>query len=281
MKTLRMLFRSLSILSFLPIAIFPNFVYAHLENPSHFLKINGKHTNHYQITSTSLEGFMVPNHQAPENYIVNQTINFEVDTLSLKNARGDVDQDLFIFDFSGGETIENQGKALSYVFKTPGSHVLKLYSKTAKSPTPELLQTTLIHILPFKDYPLPKAVISIDGKIYKSSESLLIDFKDEFSFDAKESISSSIIIEHSWDLGNKVLGKDASFIYEYPENPYSAYVILRIKNADGFISDSFVELKDEELFSKSEAVRQDSNVDFRIAIAIVIGIFLALIGYFL
>ena len=70
-------------------------------------------------------------------------------------------------------------------------------------------------------------------------------------------------------------------IYEYPSNPYSAYVILRVKNADGFISDSFVELKDEELFSKSEAVRQDSNVDFRITTAIVIGIFLALIGYFL
>src|SRR3989344_2090190 len=274
MMTLRKLFWLFSILSFLPIVIFPSFIYAHVENPSHFLKINGKYTNHYHITSTSLEGFDVPSHQAPENYVVNQTIHFEIDTLALKNARGDVDQDLFIFEFSGGETIENQGKNISYVFQTPGSYILKLYSKTAKSPAPELLQTTLLHVLPSTEYQLPKAVITVDGQPYESSESLFVNFDDEFFFDAKQSFSSSEITEYTWDLGNKVLGREASLIYEYPSNPYSAYVILRVKNADGFISDSFVELKDEELFSKSEAVRQDSNVDFRIATAIVIGIFL-------
>ena len=72
----------------------------------------------------------------------------------------------------------------------------------------------------------------------------------------------------------KIRGK--SFKYKYSENPYTVFPVLRIKTADGFISDTFVQIKDEKAFGSSTGISNLANElpDWKM---IVLGVIVSLI----
>ena len=157
-----------------------------------------------------------------------------------------VEKTKFLWDFGDGATA--QGLKNSHSYTKPGTYFMDIKADSGEGFEPQLLQSTAINILPDKNYKLPKVVIEIDWK--QSKDPLLdiveVDFSKSLTFDgSKSDPGSSEIVEYIWDLGDQTSRAEPTFIYQYKENPYAVFPMLRIKTKDGFIADSFVQLSDK------------------------------------
>lgn len=218
---------------------------AHLLGQPPFFKINGVYTDIYSVMSTSLPDFDLPQDIATGTYLVNTPINFEMELNILPISAEIIEQSKFSWDFGDGTT--GEGTKNTHIYKKPGSYILEV-NVSAAGQEPQLLQTTLIHILPSSDYKLPRASFTVNG--WKPSGDPTVDmlntkFEEEFSFDGSGSSGGdSKITEAKWDFGDGVEGKGLVTKHTYTSQPYAVMPVLRIKTEDGFISDSFVQMKE-------------------------------------
>src|SRR5581483_1522379 len=161
----------------------------------------------------------------------------------------------------------------SHTYTKMGSYIMQISADLSQTgipnSLPQVVQTTLVHILPTKDYKLPEPVIKINGQIVpesnlnlgnsleasssgsgifgllaRSKSGLEFDFNKRLSFDASASKApSSKIIQYQWDFsqGDVVKSKNTSIKYKLPL--YFAQVILRVKDENGFIAEAAVDLR--------------------------------------
>lgn len=232
--------------------IFRSAIYAHSRGIP-ILKINGGLTRVYPIEYSSLTPFLSDSSDiASENYLVNQNLEFEFEasrSAEIPLLEGS-EQMIYVWDFGDGtEKQKNNTPKNNHTYTKMGSYIMTIladYSQAGLNNTPQplVVQSTLFHILPNKNYKLPEPVIKINDQIISSSNKYVdFDFNKRITFDASLSKSaSSKIIEYQWDVGqgDAVKSKTTSHKYKLPQ--FFATVILRVKDENGFMVDTFVEL---------------------------------------
>jgi hypothetical protein len=223
--------------------LLPKSVQAHALGQPPFFKANGVYTDLYPVPTTSLTDFYLPQDITKDNFLVNENIDFEIDIQALPVPPEIVEKTTFTWDF--GDGTQARGIKNSHKYSKPGTYFMELKADSGDGNEPQLLQSTAINILPFKDYRLPKAVVEVNGKQSKDPllDILETDFSKEITFEgSKSEAGSSEITEYYWDLGNGNFKSEVKFKYKYPENPYAVFPVLRIKTKDGFVSDGYVQL---------------------------------------
>lgn len=229
--------------------------YAHLPGQPPFFKVNGVLTGYYPVPVSSNPDFKLPQDIAPASYLVGETIEFEIDTNLLPTPKEVTEKTDFTWDFGDGES--GTGIKNSHSYPKPGSYILEVKAKYNGDIVgePQLIQSMLVNIIPAKDYQLPKSVFSVNG--FQSNDPLTdaLDarFNQEFKFDATLSQSSSPITEYIWDFGDGETASGSKVTHRYSTNPYTVFPVLRVKTADGYIADSFMQIKDESSFDTKTA----------------------------
>lgn len=111
---------------------------------------------------------------------------------------------------------------------------------------------------PISSYKLPKSIITVNG--WHSRDPLTDIFTNRFNntilLDGSESRpGSGRIVEYFWDLGDTRSEKEIKVTHSYTESFPIVFPLLRVKDENGFISDSFVEIDN----SKNGRITQQSK----------------------
>lgn len=221
-------------------------VSAHFTGQPPFFKINNQFSNLYPVPSTSLQDFNLPQDLASENYLVGQSLDFELDLTLLPIPPKIVDNTKFKWDFGDGSKAE--GVKSSHIYKKPGSYFLTIEA-LYKMDLPQLIQSVMINVLPDKNYKLPQSVIKINGKKSKDplTDILKFGFEREIVFEGLESKDGSgKIVSYFWDFGDQNSATEGSTHHKYAKDLTQVFPVLRIKDENGFIADSFLEIENAE-----------------------------------
>ncbi len=223
--------------------LFPKMAEAHLVGQPPFLKINGAYANLYPVPLTSLNNFDLPQDLAPDNYLINQSISFVLDQTRLPAPPEVIAKTKFDWDFNDG--IHAQGLTTRHQFTNIGSYIVKVYADDGTTPKPQLIESVLINILPDKSYQLPQAIITVNGKQSKDllTDILQFSFKNQLNFDGSKSSSQNSIVEYFWDFGDQKSSSGSTQTHSYPSDLSQTFVVLRVKDQNGFLADQFVEIQ--------------------------------------
>src|SRR5258708_7396202 len=101
-------------------------VSAHSLGQPPYLKIDGKYSNLYVVPLSSLppQEFNLPEDNAPSNYLLNQSINFQLDRSFLPLNESDLNTAQFSWDF--GDGTKDTGRNLSHTYQKMGSYILTI-----------------------------------------------------------------------------------------------------------------------------------------------------------
>lgn len=263
--------------------VFPNSALANGAGLPAFFEVNGKYStaNPLQVFGITAQSFLIPQDYAPENYVVNQPINFTIDEKQLEIVipRQLFDKTKFAWDFGDGSKAD--GLINTHTYTKIGSYILVLtiniYETDGQAPT-QFIDSYLLNILPDKNYKgLPHAVITLNNQQIDSNSNtpVNVNFKYPISLDASKSKAApSKITTYLWDFGDGQTNTLPAAMHTY-ESRYFATVVLRIKDSSGFISDSFVglmsnpNLQERVVVSKKSAQNSDSLKYFLIAVVFV------------
>jgi hypothetical protein len=227
---------------------FPQTVSAHLPGQPPFFKINGVYSLLYDVPTVSFAEFKLPQDKPPALYVVNEDIHFEIDTNALPVPPEIVAISTFDWDWGDG-TKHGSGMSNTHRYSKPGSYFLEITAKTQDSSQPQLIQSTLVNIVPKSDYKLPEAKILINGE--GTTDPLLddvkIEFGNDFSLDGSESIEGSgKIVQYIWDLGNGKSQQGKNITYRYGSDQYAFFPVLRVIDENGLFSDTFIQITNTE-----------------------------------
>jgi PKD repeat protein len=232
---------------------FPQITYAH-SGGFPILKINGIDAKVYQVGTAASTGIfdLPPNIDiAPENYLIKQKLNFEIDTSKLPLPPEIFKDTNFIWDFGDGsqkQTIRN-GITNTHTYKKIGTFVIQIvadYSNTQSSDIgSQIIETMIINILPNKNYQIPKPIIQINGNNVPASRSVNIDLNNRLTFDASQSKidPSTKIVSYQWDLDDGTTSNQVNVSHRYKLPQFYATPLLRVKDANGFFTDDYVTVR--------------------------------------
>ncbi len=276
---------------FLSFFIFPTPIHAHLAGQPPYFRIDGKFSNFYPVlTNANFPEGPLPQDIAPDNYIVNEPINLEIDKsqLELIIPKEIVEKTKFIWDF--GDGTKGEGIKNTHSYKKMGSYVISINADTTsfeKNVTPQIIQSVMLNILPNKDYKLPQAVIAINGKTEVNdpvNHMFQVNLRQDILFDASFSKpGSSKTISFYWDFDDEESGSGVSFSHQYKNSREIASPSLRVKDENGFISDTFVGLRNNPKISNQpqQSVHKSSESYIKyIAIAVAITILVVIATVF-
>ena len=239
--------------------MFPAPVLAHMLGQQSFFKMNDVYTSLYHVPSTSLENFVLPQDSAPQKYLINEEISFEIDTTKLpmmSNATLATTQ--FQWNFGDGQQFE--GLKTTHAYTRMGSYILQIYADDGSGTSPILLQSLLVIIIPDKAYRLPKAIIRINDVLSKDSltDPLSFSFANPLFFDGSKSTSPVPITSFQWDFGDMNTAGEKSIRHTYKDDLRIVFPVLRIKNKDGFISDTFVQINNS-LYDSAVTTKKNNS----------------------
>lgn len=258
---------------------------AHLFGQPPFFKVNGKYANLYPVPLTSLYDFDLPQDLPPDNYLINKPISFELDKTRLPAPAEVIAKTRFVWDF--GDQSRGEGLTNTHAYSRIGSYILKIYADDSTTPKPQLLESVLMNILPDPSYQLPKARILINGRESKDplTDIISANLKDRFSLDGSKSTTGNRITSYFWDFGDQQSAQGPRQTHSYSPSLSQVFVILRIKDQNGFIADNYVEIQNSSGGSQpasssakpiSKAPSKQNN-DLPLVAAGVIGLILVLL----
>lgn len=97
---------------------------------------------------------------------------------------------------------------------------------------------------------MPKAVIKINGKTSSDPLTDVLKFKldESLQFDASSSeAKSSRIVSYFWDFGDQKKSSESLLKHSYDKTLTQVFPALRVKDSNGFIADSFVEIENSQI----------------------------------
>ena len=244
-------------------------IYAHSRGIP-ILIINGQLTKVYPIESSSIEPYLGDSSDiASENYIINQNLEFEFDPTKTELIPPQIDLEklTYIWDFGDGTQKQSTRMPKSgHTYTKMGSYIPKIIVDFSKTEFPgygqQIVQSSLIHVLPDKNYKLPEPIIKVNNQKAQASQeassgasyidrlrlkgqnSMEFDFNNRLSFDASDSkAGSSRITQFQWDLVQQDVktGKKVSIKYRLPQAIITP--VLRVTDENGFIVDTYVNLE--------------------------------------
>lgn len=230
--------------------LFPIPVFAHVRGLP-IMKINGVDTQIYPAQATSSLIFNIPADAdiAPQQYIKGQKFQFMIDPKNLPVSQDILQKTLLTWDFGDGTKPEKikGGLEIGHTYKKIGTFIMQViadyesagYEDLGKQP----VQTTVLHILPSKNYQLPKATITVDGKISSEKKIVERDLNKWITFQVTPSKSTDSLFSYEWDLGDGTMSTDTKVSHRYRLPQYYATPILRVKDKNGFFTDTFVNIR--------------------------------------
>ncbi len=245
---------------------------AHFAGSAPYLKINGQYTILYSVPLNSEPNaqFELPEDNAPANYIVGQPLVFVLDKTFLPLSPSDIQKAQFFWDFGDGK--KGTGITQTHTYNKIGSYILTIQIKNAPSfvtPFPAYpFESVLINILPNATYRLPQAIISANGQTVSDplTGNVWLDLNKKVSFDASSSQKGSApIVSYVWDFADTTTSNQKTVSHTYDPTTAQIYPMLRVKDANGFIADTFVEIDNERVTSGgfvSQKITSPKNILF-------------------
>lgn len=263
---------SLSLLFLLGLfLLFPPLTSAHLSGQPPFFLVNGKYSGFYPVYVTSLKNFLLSQDSAPDNYLINQPLQFEIDQTMLPFPPDVLGKITYAWDFGDGS--KTTGTTATHMYTKMGSYLLTItanYGGYSDPNTKPLLQAILINILPNKDYKLPKAIITANGKIVTDPGNTTLSFSTtNVSLSANSSLAGSApIVSYFWDLGDGESTQQKKLTHTYSDqNQIYIFPMLRVKDSHGFINDTYVQLEKATLTQKTS---QSTSIPWAIPLVILL-----------
>ena len=255
---------------------------AHLPGQMPFFRINGVYSTLYPVLVSSVPDFVLPQDSAPDVYLVNTPIEFEIDVSMLPFPPEIASNSSFLWDYGDGTT--GVGLKNTYAYQNIGSYILSIDIQDPTGAT-QLLQSVVLNIVPDKGYKLPRATITVNGKVVKDPlvDTVNIDQAEEVMLTANTSEASTDIVEYYWDLGDREQANGQTVIHNYNIEEWMFFPVLRIKDKNGFIADTFVQINNGiEDTSEKKGLLDDTKsrsllmISGGIAGIIAVGVFLLL-----
>jgi hypothetical protein len=225
----------------------PKAASAHLAGQPPFFKINGIYSNLYPVPTTSLEDFALPQDLAPDKYLVGQSLDFDFDTSQLPVTPQALNDTKFFWDF--GDGTKGTGLKNTHTYSKMGSYTVVINAQY-QSEISQIIQSVMINILPNKDYQLPVTQIKVNGQKSKDplTDILKLDFEKPLQFDGSESqAKGGQITSYTWDLGDRQTSNEAKVTHHYNPKQIQVFPVLRVKDNNGFISDNFLEVQNQQV----------------------------------
>lgn len=229
----------------LALLLFPSSAFAHVSNESVFT-VNGKpaDVNKSQELRENLFNLPPDSDQAPENYLIHETLTFETETAHLAFDQKTIENTNYSWNFGDGtkEITQKGATTYSHAYEKIGTFNLRVYADY-DGKGKRLVQSLLLNILPDASYILPQAAILIDNNLIKTP-SLDIALGDTHVFKAATITSpTSRIVSYEWDFDDGTTNNKESTEHKFQLPQYSAAVALRITDENGFYSDTVVNLE--------------------------------------
>jgi len=222
------------------ILILPSIVSAHIPGQPAFFKVDGTYANFYNVPSTSLSDFILPQDQAPRSYLVGERIDFEIDIVRLGVPPDAAQKIKYTWDY--GDSSKAEGRTTNHLYKKMGTYILTVHADDGQAPTPQLLESVAINIIPDKNYKLPKAVFTVNGITSKDPlvDTLKLDLNQELTFDG--SSSQGELTSYFWDFGDHQSANGKVQSHRVKLDSTMIFPLLRVKDKNGFFSDTYVQV---------------------------------------
>ena len=233
------------------------------------IKINNKATALYTTEEIASVGeYSIPSDVGAENYLVNKSVTFQADKDRLPFPEEVVDKATYEWDFGDGN--KAKGEKVQHAYNKIGSYEIILRIDFPKefetdpesvgsnaemfgfTPVSDQQQFALVHIVPDKDYQVPKIVVKVDGKeINDPKERIELTFFNKIgpyyipksiSFDASGSKGSAKIKEYLWSFEYDNTRKGAKTTYAVKDDYFVYDVGLRMIDENNFMSATFIKL---------------------------------------
>ncbi|MCA9392472.1 PKD domain-containing protein [candidate division WWE3 bacterium] len=242
------------------LTVVPQRVSAHSIGQPAFFRMNGEFVDFYPVPITSAD-FRVPQSISKEMYAPNEIIEFDIVTALLQAAQSDIDQTVFKWDFGDGTT--GSGLKNTHSYENPGSYVLTIMAQYQDLPD-QLLESTMINVLPSADYKLPQAKVYVNGVTTEdpANTPLRLDLRNKLEFDASQSSAATKIVQYMWDFGDEQTGSGLSVKHAYDLQQPLYFAALRVVDENGMIGDTYVEIIHEtspELITQGTS-QSDQNI---------------------
>lgn len=229
-------------LIFILLILFTQKAYGHDEYRSSLL-INNIYVVHNPIPSKSVENFDLTHEISLKNYLVLQKINFRTDPSKVVKPLEWIKKAKFSLDF--GDGIKQDGIEATHVYQKIGTYTVSVYGQIDDN-APELISQVRLHVIPLKNYALPRPIIVVNalGSVQNKIE---FKFNKEINLDGSSSVKGSAkITDYLWDLGDGTFSSQPKLKHKYDPRHFGAIVILRLKDENGFYTDSYVEIINNE-----------------------------------
>lgn len=105
-------------------------------------------------------------------------------------------------------------------------------------------------------------MIKINGRQSKDplTDVLSFPFGDTLSYDASASTADSgKIVSYFWDFGDQKSSTEAVTAHSYKKDLTQVFPVLRVKDSNGFIADSFVEVENQLLGQQKPLTNTNQN----------------------
>lgn len=230
---------SLSLLIFL---FSSNIAFAHVGGGPPFVKVNHKYcpnNPYYQGEST----INIPQDIAPDVYLQNKPISFEVDLDKLVNqlsiTSDFINSITFRWSFLDGENLDKQisniyqyGKTTTYTFPKPKTYLVAIEAKAPTDPEYITIDTVKVDVVPFQGYKLPKISIAIGSDDFSNQTPVLFVSKSKFD----PSVSHPMYL---WGFAENKIQRGVSIEHSFAAmtSPSLTYVYHRIIDDNGLMSD--------------------------------------------
>ena len=213
---------------------------AHNSDQLPFVQIDGLDAKVYPVPSTSLTDFPLPQDVASKSHLPGETVTVGIITQNLPILPEFVPKTLWHWDFGDGTSAE--GVQASHFYRKPGSYLIDLLSTTG-SETPQLLDRIQMNILPTANYVLPKAVLSIDGKIPSNPFTDILDSTYGYAARFDGSHSTGDGLTYFWDFGDTATANTTTAVHTFHVPYLYVSTLLRVVDSNGIISDQFAQLQ--------------------------------------
>lgn len=236
--------KKMFIILLLTLVFFPAPVLAHMMGQPPFFKINGVFTNLYPVPTSSTNDFDLPQDIADKSFLVGESLQMELDVNQLPILPEIIDNTTFSWEYGDGAKAD--GLKNTHIYTKPGSYFMTVYAKY-QTDEPQLIQSTLINVLPDHNYQLPQAKLMANGQESRDplTDIIKVDFKKAVSFSSENSFAQSKIVKYYWDFGDGRSSTEPNPTHMYAAETTEVFPVLRVTDDQGFISDTFIQLDGE------------------------------------
>ncbi|MEX0617176.1 MAG: hypothetical protein WD231_05245 [Candidatus Woykebacteria bacterium] len=230
---------SLILLAIITTMFLPVPVSAHGAGPP-FLLINGKYaqTNLYYLGDSIFKpGISWDN--AADKYLVNETIQFLIDTKQFSAPKEIIENSTFRWKWGDDTKDFSYGIDQSHLYEKIGSYLTTIEAKSPDSPEFTLLDSVQIDVVASREYKMPEAKIALLQGEFKVGKQ--IKFVSQSRSDSSTSLDSE-----EWFLGENKYVKGRIAQRSFTADEFStSFILLQVKDKNGLIDHTGVRVDRE------------------------------------